>query len=192
MPPQDGGQIGRYSQSGEIFGVDLVEEVLELVDDLSGVFFGFFRGLLAVLVEEFVASEQRRATANSESNRIGGPGGDDLVAVGGREVYLGIKRALDHLGDDHLVERCTQFVDGCEKQIVGERPGRLDAFKRVMDRRGLGTPDVNREEPMPTLLFAQQHHGRVGRNLHTDTDEFDRDHEDNRTRFGTGVFRRKR
>ena len=46
---------------------------------------------------------------------------------------------------------------------MGERPRRLDAFERVVDRRGFGTADVDRQETVAAVLLAQQHHRCVRR-----------------------------
>ena len=75
-----------------------------------------------------------------------------------------------------LVDRRAELVERDQEQVVGERPRRLDALERVVDRRRLGAADVDRQQPMTAVLLAQQHHRRVGRDLDPDTDQFQRDH----------------
>ena len=72
-------------------------------------------------------------------------------------------------GDAELGERG-------DEQVVGQRPGRLDPLQRVVDRRRLGRPDVDRQQAAPPDGLAQQDHGRVGRDLDPDADELERHH----------------
>ena len=92
-----------------------------------------------------------------------------------------MERPIAHFRDDDLIDRCSQFAEGDQEQIVRERPRRLYSFERVVNRRGFGRADVNREQPSVAILLTEQHHGCIGWDFDADTDQFERDHAPDRT-----------
>ena len=70
------GSIGvAVGRSGpEVFGADVLDEILELVDDLVGVLGVVDRRILTDSVEQFVVGEQRRLAAHREGDRVGRAG----------------------------------------------------------------------------------------------------------------------
>ena len=75
----------------EVFGTDVLDEVLELVDDLGGIVVGFRHRLLTDLVDQFVRGEQSRSAAHRERNGVGRSRRDDLLA--GRACRGGARRS---------------------------------------------------------------------------------------------------
>ena len=164
------------TSAAEVLGADVLDEVLEFVDDLRCVVVRFRNRFLTDLVDQLVRREQRRCAPDGQRDRVGRSSRDHLGASRRVEMQFGVVGAVTHLGDDHAGDRGVEFTEHVEEQVVGQRPGRLDTFERVVDRRRFGTPDVDRQQTLTTVRFAEQDHGRVGRHLHANADEFQRDH----------------
>src|SRR5689334_5829573 len=63
--------VGERGSAGEVFGADVFDEVLELVDDLFGFVFRLGCRNLADLVEQVVLGEQRRPDPHRQGDRVG-------------------------------------------------------------------------------------------------------------------------
>ena len=114
VPPTPDSTIdGRRTSDAEVFGADVLDEVLELVDDLVGVLLGLGRGFLADGVDEFVARVDRRFTAHRQRDRIGRPSRDHRARRRGLQVDLGEVRAVADLGDDDARHRRRRARRGC-------------------------------------------------------------------------------
>src|SRR4051794_28384290 len=118
----------------EVLRTDLVEELAELLH------------LVLLLVgdddtrlgEHLLGTPDRRADAQGQGDRVTRPRRHpDVVA----DEQVGVEDVLLQLGDLHGLQGLLKRRQDVPQQIVGERPGRLDALLLVRDRGGLDRPD---------------------------------------------------
>ena len=72
------------------------------------------------------------------------------------EDQVGVEGALLQVDDPHLLERMPKRGNEIPDQIVGQRPGRLDALLLQRDGRGLGLADPDRQIAVAVGLPQQQ------------------------------------
>ncbi len=129
----------------EIFGRDVVEELLELVDDLLGVLGGLAvleldRGLL----DHVVGREDRGRCPHRERERVGGAGVDlELGAVHGDRDRR-VEGVVTEFGDRDLLALRVHGLDHLRKQVVGHRARGRGALELHQDCGGLGMADPDR------------------------------------------------
>ena len=118
--------VRRRRQPREVVGVDVLDEVAELVDDLLRLLLGLGGRLLADLVEQLLGGEHRgrRSARRGRWRRTAGWTCTVSVAVGAAQVQLGEVRVVAHLGDDDLLEGDAELGERLDEQVVGQRPGR--------------------------------------------------------------------
>src|SRR5215207_4475498 len=97
--------------AGEVVGVDVLDEVPELLQDLVFALVVARGGHLAGLVEHLLGGEDRRAGAHREGDGVGLKRRHDVVAISDLEVELGVERVLDELGDGDTHERRAELGD---------------------------------------------------------------------------------
>src|SRR4051794_26887366 len=82
----------------EVVGVDLLDELPELVDDLL-LLLGLPRHRVGGVVEDLGAGEDRRVDPHGEGDGVGGPARHPPGLVAGAQLDLGEEGALPELGD---------------------------------------------------------------------------------------------
>src|SRR5436305_14513073 len=87
----------RPPSGGEVFGVDLLEELAEALDLLFLLL--FLADDDGGLVEHALLGEDRGAQPGGEGDGIGGTARDGVAAAVAGELDLGVERALSKLGD---------------------------------------------------------------------------------------------
>src|SRR4051794_4759752 len=108
--------------SGEVVGVDVLDEVAELVEDLLRLLLGLRRRLLADLVEELLGGEQRRLAAHGQGDGVRGTARQHRdLASGAAQVELREVGVVTHLGDDDLLELDAELGQGLDEEVVGQR-----------------------------------------------------------------------
>jgi len=92
------------------------------------------------------------------------------LALRAPKVQLGVERVLAHLGEHHPLECGTQRLDQRDGKVVGEGPGRADAFERVVNGLRFPVTDEDRQDSGLVELLSQHDDRSVGRHFQPDTE----------------------
>src|SRR4029453_4010158 len=134
----------------EVFGIHVVDEIAELLDDLLRLLLG---GLLAraALLGAVVLGKDRGADAYGQGDGVGGPARHGTHLALGADDDLGEERALAQLGDRDAPDVGADLFEQVLDEVVRHRPGRFDVLHGEGDRLCLGHPDEDRQgaEPPP-------------------------------------------
>src|SRR5690606_6312878 len=157
---------------GEVLGVDVVDELPELLDHLLGL---LLVGLLdpAGLVEDLLLGVDRRADADGQRDGIRRPARHRPDLAVGRERDLRVEGAVPQRGDRDALDPGADLLEQVLHEVVGHGARRLDLLQRQRDRLRLGRADEDREDaPLTRGLAQDDDRGARGALWRLDAHEF--------------------